>query len=144
MRTAKQVALCWTISLFLLPVLGFGADNPASPPLSGVKQAEICFPLPDGERILHVLESMTACQEVVKAGEDALASADARAQALESRVVEQDGELKEARKVIDDTRHAGEEAAKAAAPPWYQRVLNASRWIVAGAVIGYVAAKSGK
>ena len=133
------IALCGGISLFLLPFHVFGADNPTDPPVTGVKQAEICFPVSDGERILHVLESMSACREAVESGDAALGSCEARSQALEGRVVEQDRELQDARKVIEDTRKVGEQAVKAATPPWYQRVLNAGKWIGLGIVVGFVA-----
>lgn len=131
-------AMYGTISVFCLPFLALGADIPVRPPVSGVVQGEICFPTSDGERILRDLEQGAACKEAVAAGEDALTSSDARASALESRVLEQDRELKSARKLVDDTRKAGEDAAKVAAPPWYQRVLNAGKWIALGIIIGFV------
>jgi hypothetical protein len=61
-----------------------------------------------------------------------------RAAALETRVEEQDRELKEARKLVDDTRKAGEDAAKAAAGPWYQKVLSAGKWIALGLIVGFI------
>ena len=140
MMTAKQVALQSTISLLICLLMtspAYPADLPAGPK-DGDRAPEICFPLKDGEGILRVLESYSACQEVIRAGEEALTSSDARASVLEARVLEQDRELTEARKVIEDTRKVGEEAAKAAAPKWYQRVLNAGKWIGMGILVGFV------
>ena len=142
MMAAARIALGSTIILIfaiLMPFLVCGADLPAGTKDGGRMGTEICFPLSDGERILHVLESYSACQEVVRAGEEAMGGCEARSQTLEGRVVEQDRELQEARKLVDDTRKAGEEAAKAAAPPWYQRVLNAGKWIGLGVLVGFVA-----
>lgn len=141
MRNHSQkclIALCGAISLFCIPFPVSGGGNPTDPPVSGVKQAEICFPLPDGERLLHVLESFTACQEAVAAGQEANDACESRAGILEQRVTEQDRELQEARKLVDDTRKAGEQAVKVAAPPWYQRVLNAGKWIALGLITGFV------
>ncbi len=135
----RLIALCGAISIFLLPFRVSGADLPASPPASSPAGAEICFPVSDGERLLHVLESFTACQEAVSAGEAAMESCDAHSRALEARVVEQGRELKAAQKVIDDTRKAGEEAVKVAAGPWYQKILSAGKWIGLGIVVGFVA-----
>ena len=137
-RISHDVALCCAL-LILVPMPCFSADLPAGPDSGNRAGTEICFPVSDGERILHVLESMAACREAVDAGDAALDSCEARSQALEGRVVEQDRELQDARKVIDDTRKVGEEAVKAAAPPWYQRVLNAGKWIGLGVLVGFVA-----
>jgi hypothetical protein len=98
----------------------------------------ICFPLPDGERILRDLEALPPCREAVAAAEEAINSGEMRSQALEKRIVEQDQELKDARKLVDDTRKAGEEAAKVAGGPWYGRVLAAGKWIALGIIVGFV------
>jgi len=135
-------ALYGAISIFCLPFLATGADLPARPPVSGVIRGEICFPTADAERILEDLEQADACKEVVAAGEGAIASSDARASALESRVLEQDRELAEARKLVEDTRKAGEDATKVAAGPWYQRVLSAGKWIALGLIVGFVGGMS--
>jgi len=126
------------IFLFTLSSPVFGADLPTHPPAPKSVGGEICFPVSEGERILKDLEQGEACKEVVAAGEGVIAAGEARSQALEGRVVEQDRELADARKVIEDTRKAGEQAAKLAAGPWYQRVLNAGKWIALGIVVGFV------
>ncbi len=144
MMTAKQVALQSTTSLLICLLMAspaYPADLPAGPK-DGDRAPEICFPLKDGEGILRVLESYSACQEVVRAGEEALGSCEVRSQALEGRVVEQDRELQDARKVIDDTRKVGEEAVKAASTPWYQRALATGKWIALALVAGYIAGAS--
>jgi hypothetical protein len=74
---------------------------------------------------------LEACSDLSDANE-------MRAAALESRVVEQDRELADARRVIDDTRKAGEEAARAAALPWYARVLSVVKWVGLGVLIGFM------
>lgn len=142
MRNSYQkrlIALCGAISLFLLPFRVSGADLPVYPPASSPAGAEICFPVLDGERILKNLEQADACKDTVSACEDALTSSDARASGLEARVLEQDGELKDARKVIDDTRKMGEQAVKVAAGPWYQKALGTLKWVGLGVLVGFVA-----
>ncbi|MDA8178337.1 MAG: hypothetical protein M0T69_02185 [Deltaproteobacteria bacterium] len=99
----------------------------------------ICFPLPDGERILRDLEALGACREAVEAADGAVDACEVRATALEGRIAEQDRELQNARKLVDDTRKAGEDAAKVAAGPWYSRILSAAKWIGLGILVGFVA-----
>ena len=125
------------VFLLLMPSLGFGADLPAGA-ATGSNPAEICFPLQDGERILKDLEALPICREAVTAAEEALTSSELRAETLDNRIVEQDKELTDARKLVEDTRKAGEEAAKVASGPWYQKVLNAGKWIGLGIVLGFV------
>ena len=105
---------------------------------SSVFAEEICFPLTDGTRMLQDIEALEVCREAVDAGENLITSCEARANILEYRVIEQDNELKDARKLVDDTRKAGEEAVKIVAGPWYQRILTAGKWIALGIVIGFV------
>lgn len=142
MRPTAIIALCCTIFFTPYPYPCFGGDNTAYPPPPKPSGGEICFPLPDGERILRDLESLPPCRDAVTAAEDALHAEEVRSQALEGRVVEQDRELKDARKLVDDTRKAGEEAAKAASGPWYQKVLSAGKWIALGIIIGFVGGMS--
>lgn len=136
------IALWGTIFLTPYPYPCYGGDNAVYPPPTKPSGGEICFPLPDGERILRDLESLPPCQEAVAAGEEALSAADERAKALEYRVNEQDRELKDARKLVDDTRKAGEEAAKLASGPWYSRILAASKWIALGIIVGFIGGMS--
>jgi len=103
---------------------------------STVLADEICFPLADGTRMLQDIESLPLCRAAVWACEDSINSCEARADALESRVIEQDKEIEEGKKTIEDTVNAGEEAAKIAAGPWYQRILTAGKWIALGALFG--------
>ena len=125
------------IFLLLMPSLGFPADLPVGTP-TAPNPTEICFPLQDGEKILQDLESLPICREAVTAAEEALNSSEIRAQTLIDRVVEQDKELKNAQKLVEDTRKAGQEAAKVASGPWYQKVLAASKWIALGLIVGFV------
>lgn len=135
-RISHDVALCCVL-LVLVPTPCFSAGTATGPAVGGVAQ-EICFPVGDGERMLKDLESLPPCKETVVAAEDALNATEARAKALENRVDEQDRELKDARKLVDDTRKAGEEAAKVAAGPWYEKVLAAGKWIALGLIVGFV------
>ena len=137
MRISRDVALCCAL-LILVPMPGFSADLPTGAAGGGVAP-EICFPVGDGERILRDLESLPLCRDAVTACEDALRSEEGRSQALGGRVIEQDRELTDAQKLVDDTRKAGEEAAKIASGPWYAKVLAAGKWIAAGLVIGFAA-----
>ena len=138
MRKAAIIGLCWTIFLAPMPTYGLGGDNASYPAGSMPAGGEICFPLPDGERILQNLESLGICRDAVEAADGAVNSCEVRATALEGRVVEQEGELKDARKLVDDTRKAGEEAAKASSGPWYARALSVVKWVALGIVIGFV------
>lgn len=142
MRKTLHVALSCVLLTGWLYTPCLGGDNLAYPPASKPSGAEICFPIPDGERILRDLESLPPCQEAVSAGEDALNACESRAGIVDQRVAEQNQELAEARKVIEDTRKAGEEAAKVAAGPWYQRVLSAGKWIALGIIVGFVGGMS--
>ncbi|MFA6509990.1 MAG: hypothetical protein WCV62_05995 [Candidatus Peribacteraceae bacterium] len=123
-----------------MPTYGLGGDNPVYPPASHPSGGEICFPLPDGERILQDLESLPPCRDAVVAAEDALTSCESRAGIIDQRVAEQDRELADARKLVEDTRKAGQDAAKIAAGPWYQRVLNAGKWVALGIIVGFIGA----
>lgn len=133
---SRLVAFCCVLSI-LYPIPRIWAGTATGAPVGGVAP-EICFPLADGERILRDLETIGPCREAVTAAGDALNAAEVRSQALEGRVVEQDKELTDARKLVDDTRKAGEQAAKVAAGPWYSKVLAAGKWIALGIVIGFV------
>jgi len=113
-----------------LPGRGAAQDGGVAP--------EICFPIEDGERMLKDLEALPPCREAVKAAQEVINSNRIKDKALENRIVEQDRELKDARKLVDDTRKAGEEAVKVAAGPWYQKVLNAGKWIALGIVVGFI------
>jgi len=125
------------IFLLLMPSLGFGADLPTGPQEGGVAP-EICFPVEDGERMLKDLEALPPCREAVKAAQEVINSNKIKDKALEDRISEQDRELTDARKVIDDTRKAGEDAAKVAAGPWYARALSVAKWVGLGVLIGFV------
>jgi hypothetical protein len=139
MKTTAIIALlCATIFMTPYPYPCLGGDNAAYPPASKPSGDEICFPLPDGERILRDLEALPPCRDAVAAAEEAIKSSEIRSQALENRIVEQDGELKDARKLVDDTRKAGEEAAKVAAGPWYARALSVVKWVALGIIVGFV------
>lgn len=130
------IAFCCVISLLCPPALLWAAD--ATGGILAPKTTELCFPVEDAERILKDLEALPACQDAVQAVEYVLKSTEEIAKAQEERIVEQDRELKDARKLVDDTRKAGEEAAKLASGPWYQRVLNAGKWIGLGILVGFV------
>ena len=99
---------------------------------------EICFPLADGMRMLSDIETLAMCKTTVAAGEQAINSCEARASVLEHRVAEQDGEIVKGKKTIEETRKAGEDAAKVAAGPWYSRALSVVKWIALGIVVGFV------
>lgn len=142
MKATAIIALCATIFLTPYPYPCLGGDIATYPPPAKPSGGEICFPLPDGERILRDLESLPPCREAFTAAEDALRAEEVRSQALEGRVVEQERELKDARKLVEDTRKAGEDAAKAASGPWYKRMLNAGKWIGMGILIGFVVGAS--
>lgn len=135
-RASRLVAFCCVLSI-LYPIPRIWAGG-APGTAQGGAAPEICFPLPDGERILRDLETIGPCREAVTAAGDALNAAEVRSQALEDRVVDQDKELTDARKLIDDTRKAGEAAAKVAAGPWYSRALAVLKWVGLGIVIGFV------
>jgi len=135
-RIWADVALCCVL-LILIPMPGFSADLPTAAAERSVAP-EICFPLPDGERMLRNLESLEGYRVAVEAADGAVNSCEARSEALEGRVVEQDRELTDARKLVEDTREAGEEAAKVAAGPWYSRALSVVKWIALGIIVGFV------
>jgi hypothetical protein len=138
MRKAAIIGLCWTIFLAPMPTYGLGGDNAVYPAGSKPAGGEICFPLPDGERILQNLEALEGCKEAVEAADGVLNAAEVRSQALESRIAEQDREIASGKKTIEDTRKAGEEAAKVAAGPWYARALSVVKWVALGIVVGFV------
>lgn len=138
MKKTLHVALSCVLLVGWLSTPCLGGDNAAVPPSRAQSASEICFSLPDGERILRDLESLPPCRDAVAAAEDALTSCESRAGIIDQRVAEQDRELTEARKLVDDTRKAGQDAAKAAGGPWYQRVLNAGKWVALGLIIGFV------
>ena len=135
-RITRYVALCCVL-LILVPMPCFGADLPTGAAVGG-GAPEICFPLPDGERILQNLEALEGCKEAVEAADGVLNAAEVRSQALESRIAEQDREIASGKKTIEDTRKAGEEAAKVAAGPWYARALSVVKWVALGIVVGFV------
>jgi len=143
MRKTAIIVLWATIFSTPYPYPCLGGDNPAYPAGSKPAGVEICFPLPDGERILRDLESLPPTKAALEACSDLSDANEVRAEALESRVAEQDRELKDARKVIDDTRKAGEEAVKVASGPWYARVLAVAKWgalfFLGGLVVGGMA-----
>jgi hypothetical protein len=140
MRKTAIIGLCCVLLAGGMPTYGLGGDNPVYPPASHPSGGEICFPLPDGERILQDLESLPPCRDAVVAAEDALTSCESRAGIIDQRVAEQDRELADARKLVEDTRKAGQDAAKIAAGPWYQRVLNAGKWVALGIIVGFIGA----
>jgi hypothetical protein len=109
---------------------------------SPVYGEEICFSLSVGTRILQDIEDLAVCRDAVDAGTQAINSCEVRASVLENRVSEQDREIIEGKKTVEETRKAGEEAAKIASGPWYQKVLNAVKWIALGIVIGFVGGMS--
>ena len=88
--------------------------------------------------MLSDIETLAVCKSAVTAGADAIASCEARASVLERRVTEQDGEIVKGKKTIEETRKAGEEAAKVAAGPWYSRALSVVKWIALVIVVGFV------
>jgi hypothetical protein len=88
--------------------------------------------------MLKDLEALPVCWNAVKAAEEVINSNKIKDKALEDRIAEQDREIASGKKTIEDTRKAGEEAAKIAAGPWYQKVLSAAKWIGLGIVIGFV------
>lgn len=136
-RQMTSGSTIFLIFLLLMPSLGSGADLPAGPAVGG-GAPEICFPLPDGERILQNLEALEGCKEAVEAADGVLNAAEVRSQSLESRIAEQDREIADGKKTIEDTRKAGEDAAKVAAGPWYARALSVVKWVALGIVIGFV------
>ena len=135
-RISHDVALCCVL-LILVPMPCFSSDLPTGPP-DGSVATEICFPIEDGERMLKDLEALPPTRAAVAACGEANKSHRNRALALEGRIAEQDREIVGAKKTIEDTRKAGEQAAKVAAGPWYQRILNAGKWIALGIVVGFV------
>jgi len=118
---------------------GFSADLPTGAAERSVAP-EICFPLPDGERMLRDLESLPPCREAVKAAEEVINSNKIKARTMEDRIAEQDREIASGKKTIEDTRKAGEQAAKVAAGPWYSRALSVLKWVGLGIVVGFVGA----
>lgn len=135
-RISHDVALCCVL-LILVPMPCFSADLPTGAQ-DGVVAPEICFPLPDGERILKDLEALPVCRNAVKAGEDVINSNKIMQKALAGRITEQDREIASGKKTIEDTRKAGEEAAKVAAGPWYTRAMATVKWVALGVLIGFV------
>lgn len=109
---------------------------------SPVHCEEICFPIAVGTRILQDIESLAVCRDAVDASTDAVNSCEARSSALENRIVEQEKEISEREKTIEDAGKAIKEAAKASSVPWYQRILNAGKWVALGIVIGFVGGMS--
>jgi len=99
-----------------------------------VNSAEICFSEADGTRLLEEVEASRAYE---KGAEESLSACSEEKHVLSERVTELDGEVARAEKTIEDTRKAGEQAAKAANVPWYQRVLNAGKWIGLGILLGF-------
>jgi len=123
--------------LLIVSQVALAADLPTGAQ-GGVVAPVICFPVEDGERMLKDLEAIGPCRDAVKAAEEVINSNKIKDKALEDRISEQDREIEAGKKTIEDTRKAGEDAAKVAAGPWYSKVLAAAKWIGLGIVIGFV------
>ena len=141
LQNAPQSTI-FLVFLLLMPSLGVGAGLPTAAAGRSVAP-EICFPLPDGERMLRDLESLPPCREAVKAAEEVINSNRIKDKALEDRIAEQDREIAAGKKTIEDTRKAGEEAAKVAGGAWYRKVLSVAKWgalfFLGGLVVGGMA-----
>ena len=130
------------IPLLCFPALVAGQDAPGRPPVV----AEMCFPLPVAERLLEQIERIpglegeaTACEAYQAGAEKAIEACEARADTLSGRVDGLTSERDEARKLYDEQKKAGEAAAKAASPSWWQRAKSAGGWMGLGAVVAAVA-----
>lgn len=109
-----------------------GADLPASPPVSGVTQAEICFPDPDASRLLKAVE---------KDLPDCLAGAeraDETIEAQENRIDELRAERDQCAKDAKEAAKASEQAVNAAGGSWWQRIRSAGGWMGLGAIVAIV------
>lgn len=107
-----------------------GADLPASPPLSGVTQAEICFPDPDASRLLKAVEKdLPDCL----AGAD---RADETIEAQENRIDELRGERDQCAADAKEAAKASEKAVDAARGSWWERLKSSATKVGAGVLIG--------
>lgn len=132
-----KFALRSTISLLLAVVMALptSALCVESTPQSSTAGGEICFPLSDGNKILEGFDKGGECR-------DALEACGNRSTTLEGRVGELAGEVKRAEQTLEDTRKAGGQAVKAAAPPWDKRIIDVAKWIGLGIALGFVVGAS--
>lgn len=143
--TAAAVLAIWaTISLTAITPRVY-AGGPTG---AGVGNAvgEICFPLPEAEKVLRELEAAPAVKAEADACREWQAQEDVRDQAIaegararEARIAELEREKAAALVQAEENLKAGERAVKAASGPWYQRVLSVGKWIAVGILVGFVA-----
>jgi len=145
MNTTAAVFAIWaTLSLpAITPRLYAGGPTGASVGNTG---GEICFPLPEAEKVLRELEAAPAVKAEADACREWQAQEEARDQAVaeearirEARIAELEQEKTAALTQAEENLKAGERAVKVASGPWYQRVLSAGKWIGLGILVGFAA-----
>jgi len=109
--------------------------------------SEICFPLDNGTRLLHDVESIeklsaevNACREYEIASDNAIAVCREKTKMLNDRITELETARTTALNLLQSAREDCKKAIDVVKPKWYERVFAAGKWIVGGAVVGFVAA----
>lgn len=153
----KAVFALWGAIVLAFPGVGVRAAGPGEtvPGRQGVSLAgqidEICFPREDAVGILRDLEGgrgwkkeAEACRDWQDEAEIRAAAADNLIGGLQEEVRKEKAAREAAMRQAEENLRAGREAVKVAKGPWYEAILSAGKWIVAGLVAGYILGKTGR